>query len=226
MNIEKLASAIYNDVVSGLRGHHSNIALSLEQLQDDIVDTRLQIIQEYHLKGIPVQKDLLLSINCVPVDCKNLEKCCSIQGNGTPTAHFEIPQILNSLGAAAIQYIGTTDKQYPFTFYTSTQVWNYFHKYRKRGKNKPYVYIDVTPNENGLLDCYIFNAPLIKQVSVVAVFKDPRQLVDFGCCSDENLDNDTFINKEIKLRLTQEKLKFYRQLASPLKPNTQEYTTG
>jgi hypothetical protein len=41
MIIEKLASAIFNDVVSGLRGHHSNISLSLEQLEDDIIDTRL-----------------------------------------------------------------------------------------------------------------------------------------------------------------------------------------
>lgn len=225
MIIEKLASAIFNDVVSGLRGHHSNISLSLEQLEDDIIDTRLQIIQEYQLKGIPVQKDLLLSINCIPVDCKNLEKCCLIS-QGTPVAHFEIPQIVNSLGNSAIQYIGTIDKQSPFTFYTSTQVWNYFHKYRKRGKNKPYVYIDVTPNENGMLDCYIFNSPLIKYISIVAIFKDPRQLNQYGCCNDDSVDNDTFINKEIKTRLTAEKLKFYRSYASLLKPNTQEYTTG
>jgi len=47
-------------------------------------------------------------------------------------------------------------------------------KYRKRGKNKPWVYVDVTPNKDGLLDCYIFNAPLIKQVSIMAIFKDLR----------------------------------------------------
>jgi hypothetical protein len=54
-------------------------------------------------------------------------------------------------------------------------------KYRKRGKNRPWVYIDVTPNSEGLLDCYIFNAPLLKQISVVGIFKDPRQLEDFQC---------------------------------------------
>ena len=48
----KLASAIYNDVVSGLRGIHSGPTMSLEQLEDDIVDERLQIIKEYSLKGI------------------------------------------------------------------------------------------------------------------------------------------------------------------------------
>jgi hypothetical protein len=51
---------------------------------------------------------------------------------------------------------------------------NYTRNYRKRGKYKPFVYIDTTPNERGMYDCFIFNAPLIKEVSVVAIFKDPR----------------------------------------------------
>ena len=85
-----------------------------------------------------------------------------------------------------------------------------YHQYRKRGRNKPYVYIDVTPNENNMYDCFIFNAPLIKQVSVVAIFKDPRQLENF-----------TFINTEIKKRLTEKKLRYYRQMAAPITPNDQ-----
>jgi len=36
----KLASAIKNDVVSGLRGLHHNMSMSMEQLEDDIVDKR------------------------------------------------------------------------------------------------------------------------------------------------------------------------------------------
>lgn len=43
----KLASAIRNDVVSGLRGYHHNMSMSIEQLQDDIVDERLQVIKEF-----------------------------------------------------------------------------------------------------------------------------------------------------------------------------------
>lgn len=39
--INKLASAIRNDVVSGLRGYHTNMSMSMEQLEDDIIDTRL-----------------------------------------------------------------------------------------------------------------------------------------------------------------------------------------
>jgi hypothetical protein len=31
--IEKLASAIYNDIVGGLKGYHSNFSVSMEQLE-------------------------------------------------------------------------------------------------------------------------------------------------------------------------------------------------
>lgn len=91
--IEKLASAIRNDVVSGLRGYHTNMSMSLEQLCDDIVDERLQIIKEYSLKGVLPTKDLYISINCIPIDCKDLERCrCSYNTEcETITAHFEIP---------------------------------------------------------------------------------------------------------------------------------------
>lgn len=226
MIFQKLASAIRNDVVSGLRGYHTNMSMSLEQLEDDIVDERLQIIKEYSLKGILPIKDLLLSINCINVDCKSLERCkCKGSPCDTLVAHFEIPQLLNDYGRMAIDYIGSTDRQLPFAYYTSSVMSNY-HRYRKRGKNKPYVWIDTTPNENGMYDCFIFNAPLIKQVSVVAIFKDPRQLENYNCCEPFQDDNFTFLNNEIKRRLTEKKLRYYRQLAAPLLPNDQTYTAG
>lgn len=226
MIFQKLASAIRNDVVSGLRGYHTNMSMSLEQLEDDIVDERLQIIKEYSLKGILPIKDLLLSINCIDVDCKSLERCkCQGSACDTLVAHFEIPQLLNDYGRMAIDYIGSVDRQVPFTYYTSSVMSNY-HKYRKRGKHKPYVWIDTTPNENGMYDCFIFNAPLIKQVSVVAIFKDPRQLENYHCCEPFQDDNFTFLNNEIKRRLTEKKLRYYRQLAAPLLPNDQTYTAG
>lgn len=91
--IEKLASAIRNDIVGGLRGYHTNLSLSLEQLEDEIILKRLQILKEYSLKGILPAKDLYISINCIPVDCKDLERCrCSYNTEcETITAHFEIP---------------------------------------------------------------------------------------------------------------------------------------
>jgi hypothetical protein len=39
-----------------------------------------------------------------------------------------------------------------------------------------------------MLDCYVFNAPFLKQVSFVGVFKDPRQLVNYDCCNIDELN--------------------------------------
>nr|DAD59366.1 MAG TPA: hypothetical protein [Bacteriophage sp.] len=39
-------------------------------------------------------KDLYLSINCIPVDCKSIDRCrCSREDpcSDPPIAHFEIP---------------------------------------------------------------------------------------------------------------------------------------
>lgn len=222
--IHKLASAVYNDVVSGLQGYHHNPSISMEQLEDDIVDERLQILKEYSLRGTLPVKDLLVSINCINVDCKDLDRCrCREQFCADPVAHFEIPQIYNDYGAQAIDYIGSTDRMIPFRYVTSPME-NIYNKYRKRGKSKPYVYIDTTPNENGMYDCFIFGAPMIKQITVVAIFKDLRQLENYACCADLDDDNFSFINNEIKRRLTEKKLRYYRQLAMPAKPNDQKYS--
>lgn len=230
MYIEKLASQIRNDVVSGLRGYHSNLSLNLKQLEDEIVACRLTIIKEHLLKGITPIKDLLMAINCIDVDCQSLERCsCEQFGNDdTLVAHFEIPQLVSDYGKQAIEYIGSTDRQNKFTIITSLSELK-FKQYRKRGKNKPYVWIDYAPNSNGMLDCFVFNAPFLEQVSIIGVFKDPRQLNRYKCCNTDELSgpdvNNSFIDQLIKEKLTKEKLYYYRQLQPQNLPNTQEYIT-
>lgn len=231
MYIEKLASQIRNDVVSGLRGYHQNLSMNMDQLADEIVACRLEILHQYFLKGQFPIKDLLISINCVDVDCKSLErcKCGKINEGDTITAHFEIPQLISYYGKQAIEYIGSTDRQNKFTIITSLSEFKN-KKYRKRISKKPYVWIDYSPNENGMLDCFLFNAPFLKQVSITAVFKDPRQLNQYRCCNLDELNgpdvNTSFVDQLVKDKLTKEKLYYYRQAQAPLKPNTQEYTTG
>ena len=237
-SIKRLADAVFNDVVSGLRGYHQNMSMSKEQLEEEIVQMRLSVIKEYMLKGILPIDDLLMSINCVPVDCESLDKCsCGSISCGKPTAHFQIPQLLLDFGIGrTIKYIGSTDREHPYLYYTkSIDKIRSYQKYRKRGKNKPWVYIDVTPNQEGLLDCYIFGAPFVKQISVTAVFKDPRQLEEFQCdCQSEDFENKVtqmdnnlnFLDIVIKEKLTKQKLYYYRQLAAPLQPNDQEYEAG
>lgn len=224
MELDKLASAILNDILSGLRGITSNISLSIEQLKDDIIDERLTIIKEYALKGILPIKDLLYSINCLEVDCKSIENCnlcndisLNIKENKIP--HVEIPQIVTDLGVNAISYFGTIDKNTPYKVYTDISY--QFHRYNRWIGKKPYIYINTTPNKNNMYDCYIFNAPLIKTLSIIAVFKDPRQLEEFSCCNMDEIFNANFLTNDIKRRITQKKVSWYRQLAAPNLPNDQ-----
>lgn len=117
----------------------------------------------------------MLAINCVPVDCQYLERCPVCRDGGeTPNLHFEIPQIVTEFGDAAIAYLGSTDRQKEFDVYMTSNYTNKYHAYRKRGKRNPYVYIDPVPNKNNMFDGWVFNAPFLKTLSIVAVFKDMR----------------------------------------------------
>lgn len=220
MTLEQLTSAIYNDIVGGLKGISTNINLSLEQLEDDIIDERLIILKEFSLKNMIPHKDLLMSINCINTDCMSLDKCpCGEQNLTTPQLHFEIPQILNDFGEDSVEFIGSIDRSVQFKVYTSTAF--QYHKYLRRGANKPYVYIETTPNSNNMYDAWIFGSPFIKKLSVIAIFKDPRQLINYDCCTTEDTLNFNFIDNEIKRRLTEKKIRYYRQLAGQVTPNDQ-----
>ena len=218
--ISKLASAIYNDVVGGLANITSTPTISMEQLEQDVVDERLQIIKEYAFKNLVPRNDLMMSMNCIDVDCKSLDKCPCGTSYTPPQLHFQIPQLVNDFGADAVEFIGSIDKQNFFKVYTSTAF--QYHKFLKRGADRPYVYIETTPNENNLYDAWIFGAPLIKKIAVIAIFKDPRQLIDFDCCRNDDLDNYSFISTEIKKRLTEKKLRYYRNFANNQTPNNQQ----
>lgn len=218
--ITKLASAIYNDIVGGLAGITSTPNLSLEQLQDDVIDERLQIIKEYSMKNLIPINDLVMLIACIPVDCKSLDKCpCGGPNYTPPISHFELPQIVNDFADKAVQFVGSVDRSLEFKVYTNTSY--LYHKYSRRGAINPYVYIESTPNENNMYDAWIFNAPLLKKLSLIAIFKDPRQLEQYGCCAGDDIENYSFLSAEIKKRLTEKKIRYYRQLMAQPTPNTQ-----
>jgi len=220
--IEKLASAIYNDIVSGLVGITSNPTLSIHQLQDDVVDERLQIIKEYSLKNLIPINDLVMAINCIDVDCLALDKCpCGEEGNPSsiPEQHFQIPQLINDFGGASVQYLGAADKSQHYKIYLDRSFRH--HKSMRRGCDMPYAYIQTTPNEDNMYDGWIFNAPFVKKISIIGIFKDPRQLNDYTCCDISELENITFLSAEIKKRLTEKKIRYYKQLYQGPVPNNQ-----
>lgn len=225
--IRKLADQVEANVISGLRGLRSNLTLPKELIEDTIIQERLNLLSQYFLKGINRCNDLYISINCIPIDCQPISKCSCGRHlcNEQEVAHFEIPQFILDPGLNSIQYIGSSDKMNPFNYYTTPMSLNN-SKYRKRGKKKPVVYIDTTPNKNGNFDGYIFNAPLLESISITAVFKDPRQLVKFNCCEYNRNTGVNELDTEIITNVTQKLINWYKAGALPNLPNNQEYALG
>lgn len=225
--ISKLADQVEVNVISGLRGARNNLTLPKEVIEDTVIQERLNLLTNYFLKGVNRVRDLYVSINCIPIDCQPITKCSCGRHlcNEDEVPHFEIPQLFLDPGLTSIQYIGSPDKMNPFSYYTSPVSLNN-SKYRKRGKNKPIVYIDTTPNSNGFLDCYLFNAPLMETISIVAVFKDPRQLMKFNCCEYNRSGVTTDLDSEIVTICTEKLIKWYKAGALPNLPNNLEYALG
>ena len=217
-----IASAIMNHVYSGTSGLNSNLKISHEQLMDEVVAERNIILKEYLLKGILNFQEMFSAINCVEVNCENMSKCSCILGDlGAKALHFEIPPIMYINGVDTIKFIGSIDRKFKYIVYTDDSY--RFHSYKKRGANKPYVYVDTAINSNGNLDCYIFNAPMVKYISVVALFQDPRKLMEWDCCN-ENIDSYLdcgILTDEIIKRLSEKYLRWYRQNQVPTLPNNQ-----
>ena len=202
MTVEMIASAIMNHIYSGTAGLNSNMKISLEQLMDEVIAERNIILKEYLLKSIMNFQEMFLSINCVEVNCDYMSKCCELPV-GEKALHFEIPPIMYINGVNTIKFIGSIDRKVKYTVYTDDSY--RYHQYKKRGANKPYVYVDTSVNANGNLDCYIFNLPMVKYISVVALFQDPRRLLEWDCCSnsEENILDLGLISDEVIKRLTE-----------------------
>jgi hypothetical protein len=218
MTLDKLTSKIFNNIVAGLSGMTANVRFTMDEIEDSVISERQLVIKEYSAKNLLPKRDLLLSVNCITVDCESIDRCPCSPVDSEKLRHIEVPQILNDYGAEGVDFIGSTDRNISFTVYTD-QGWRN-HKYRKRGGNEPYVWIDTTPNKNNMNDGFIFNAPFVKTVSISAIFKDPRQLEDYGCCGDE-VDNWSYIDTDIEKRVTEKYIRYYRQMATANTANDQ-----
>lgn len=215
MQLNQIASAILNDLWGGNLIPLSNRSLiSIEQIEDECIAERELIIKEWYLRNQISKNDLAIAINCIEVDCKDQNKCTCKALPNKIGQHFEIPQLLGGLGKDAILFIGSTDRSISYKVYYNLES-SKFHQYKRKNSNKPYVYIEKTPNENGMYDGWIFNAPLVKYISVIGIFKDPRQLERYGCCdNNEYLDMRT-ISSEIIRRILAKKVQLYRAATPP-----------
>ena len=222
MTLDKIASIIYSDLYSGTAGFNANPAVSMEMIMDECAEKRQVVIKELFAKSLLKAEDLAVSLNCVEVNCDEMIKCnsCETPLVSKTNPHFEIPQLLTDVGEDAIIYIGSADGMYPFRVYYSMEAAK-SNQYRRRGSQDPYVIVDKVPNSEQKHDCWIFNAPFVKQIKVTGVFKDLRQLEEYACCQEFDYLDFGIISDEVKNRVKKDKFTFYREnLAKPYPTNT------
>jgi hypothetical protein len=224
MTINEISSAIINDLFSGNLVTLSNRSMiSQEQIEDEVVEQRNAVIKEWFLKNLLKKEDMMSAINCVEVDCKDQNKCSCVSSlaNAKMAKHFEIPQLAPGLGPESLAFVGSTDRSNSFKIYYSLEAikyQQYYQKYRRRPNRKPFVYIEKTPNENGKYDGWIFDAPLVKYIAVIGIFKDPRDLKEYNCCQDTDYMEMGAISNEVKNRILQKKIQLYRAPAPAAAP--------
>lgn len=217
MNLQALTSAIYNNVIGGLKGINDNVPLTLEQVEDSIINERLLLIKEYSLKNLLPRKSLTSAIRCIPLDCSDIERCCTTTYDKSKIKHFEIPKLILDYGSESVEYIGPSDHSSNFKLYLNHN-WKY-HTYRMRGSNKPFVWIDTAANKNDMFDGFLFNQDFMKDLTIEAIFQDPRHLKKFSCCVEQDYNDYNFLQPEIEKRLSQKFLYYYRQVAPTQTPN-------
>ena len=141
MELNKIVSAIVNDLSSGSAGLNANPALNTLQIEDEVVEKRITVIKELYHKGLLTKGDLAMSINCIPVDCEDPANCSNCQDDyydsGKRELHFEIPLLIDDLGSDSIIYMGSLDHTTQYTVYYSLDNARQ-HQYRRRGSNSPY----------------------------------------------------------------------------------------
>ena len=224
MNVNQIASAIINDLFSGNLVSLSNRAMiSQDQIEDEVIETRNAVIKDWYLKNALDLSDMMVAINCIEVDCKDQNKCSCISSlaNAKMAKHFEIPQLMPGLGSDALMFVGSTDRSNSFKIYYNLEAIKYqqhYQRYKKKPNPKPFVYVEKTPNENGMYDCWIFDAPFVQYIAVIGIFKDPRQLEKYNCCDNIEYLEMGAISNEIKNRILQKKIQLYRTPAPPAAP--------
>jgi len=216
MTINQIASAVLNDLYAGnLIKTADTSYISIEQLEDEVADARAAVLKEWYLKGILQLQDIAVAINCIEVDCKDQNKCecMSELANAKMAKHFEIPQLMPGLGSDSILFVGSTDRSTSFKVYYNLQTTKYnryYERYKRKKSLKPYVYIEKTLNENNMYDGWIFNAPLVKYIAVIGIFRDPRQLEQFNCCHEIDYLEMGAISNEVLNRVLDKKVRLYR----------------
>jgi hypothetical protein len=222
MTLEEIASSIRNNIGNGLK-EVSNFSYSIQQITDEISNTRSQIILENSKAGTLNHSYFSQKRDNLKLESSAFPEDAYAESNQAVLKTY-IPKLAMTTDNSSILYIGPTDMSLNMRLYYDYNKVK-LHKYTRVLKNRPFAFIDLAQDQDGDSAVFIFNTGPVpfKEVTVRAIFDDPVRILEedgiFG--DDEEFPAPLAIQELIIDRVTAKYISYYRSLNRPNEPNDQ-----
>lgn len=223
MTLDQMASAIHSNIGTGLK-EVGNYVYSIEQIKDEISNTRSLIIMQDSEKGI-LNKDFFaqkittldeLTVGVFPEE--------GLIESNSPVLITKIPKLAMTRDNSSVLYIGPKDMSLNLKVYYSYNDVK-MHKYNRTIKNRPFAFIDNVHNDEGQVPVYIANTgpATFKYVTLRAIIDDPVKLLqsDGYYVDSEEFPAPLAVQALIIIQLTANYLKYYKAQMKPNETNDQ-----
>ena len=178
MTVNEIASTIENNVSDALSGAILNRAISVQQIQSEVDLLREKFFYEQLKTGKIDAKYFMQSLNTQPLVCRDFVRDCGAIKSGEAVPSIRIPKLISTQDNSQIEYIGLANKQKRFiTYFDIDDISN--HKFRLKTSHSPFVWVDLTPDNDNMIVIYFFNLgqyATLKYVDVRAAFAKPSEL--------------------------------------------------
>jgi len=212
MTLDAMVSAIRSNVGTGLK-EVGNYVYSVEQIKDEISNTRSLIIMQDSEKGI-------LNRDYFAQKITNLDELAAgifpeeglIESN-SPVLVTRIPKLAMTKDNSSVLYLGPKDMSLNLkTYYSYNSV--RMHKYNRTLRDRPYAFIDNVHNDDGNIPVYIANTgpSSFRFITVRAIVDDPVKLMqDIGYYVDsEEFPAPLAVQALIVDQLSQKYIAYYK----------------
>jgi hypothetical protein len=225
MTTNEMSSTIENNVSDALSGAILNRAISTEQIAAEMDLLREKLAFEQVKSGKIDLKYFMQSLPPQALVCRDFVRDCGSVKSGDSVPSIRIPKLMAMQNNSQLEYVGLANKQKRFTvYYDVDDISN--HKFRLKTAHAPFVWVDLTPDNDDMIALYFFNMgeySTLKYVDVRGAFAKPTIVAPLDPMFEfKEYPAPGYIQSMIITTLTETYLRYYRQLNIPNQPNTQQ----
>ena len=223
MTLDEMTSAIRSNIGAGLKDV-GNFVYSLEQIKDEISNTRSLIIMQESLKGTLNRSYFAQKITNLDELTVGIFPEEGLIESNSPVLIAKIPKLAMTKDNSSILYLGPKDMSLNIkTYYSYDDV--KMHQYNRTIKNRPFALIDNVHNADGDIPVYIANTgpSSFKYITIRAIIDDPVKLLqkDGYYVDSEEFPAPLAIQALIIDQLTVKYINYYKKFMRPNEYNDQ-----